>query len=272
MFSSREKLALTGGILIVVSGLVSIWIGARAGYMLYQPDPGGVFGHVGVWAGVAAIVIGSILIWIAFHEPASPPGQVVVGLLTVVLGHLGAIAGALLVGTAGVLLCYVTGIWLMVRGVRLWRRQGRQPNKACSKQSQLSRLVLTHKSCQPRLQLKLASAADSHPPAARCSTPAIRRLLPIRTARYAACQVVLRVRQRTASVMVSVWAAPIRCASRSRIQLTKRWRFFGEVPGMLGASRGDTQRAYVLPSVIEEEFSAAQSGASHYQARRNRYG
>ncbi len=118
MSLSRAKLALAGGILIVASGLVSIWIGGRAGYMLYQPDPGGVFGHVGVWAGVAAIVIGSILIRIARYEPASPSAKMVAGLLTVVLGHLGAMAGALLVGTAGVLLCYFCGIWLIARGVR----------------------------------------------------------------------------------------------------------------------------------------------------------
>ena len=123
MSPSRKKLALLGGVLIVASGLVSIWIGARAGYMLYEPDPGGVFGHVGVWAGVAAIVIGSILVWLALNEPVGPVGMVVVGLSTVVLGHLGAVAGALLVGTAGVLLCYVSGIWLVVRGVRLWRRR-----------------------------------------------------------------------------------------------------------------------------------------------------
>ncbi len=124
----RENLALTGGILIVASGLVNILIGGRAGYMLYQPDPGGVFGHVWIWAGVTAIVIGSILIWISKHESASAPAKVVVGILTVVLGHLGAMAGALLVGTAGVLLCYITGIWLIVRGVRLWQRQTQQPH------------------------------------------------------------------------------------------------------------------------------------------------
>jgi hypothetical protein len=122
MSLSRKKLALVGGLLIVASGLVSIWIGARAGFMKYQPDPGGLFGHVGVLAGVVAMAIGGILTWIALHEPAGPGGKVVVGLLTVVLGHLGAIAGALLVGTAGMLLCYVSGIWLVVKGVRLWRR------------------------------------------------------------------------------------------------------------------------------------------------------
>ena len=122
MSLSREKLALAGGILIVASGLVSIWIGAREGFMRYEPDPGGLFGHVGILSGAIAIVIGGTLIWIALHEPAGPRGKIVVGLCTVVLGHLGAIAGALLVGTAGMLLSYIAGIWLVVRGVRLWRR------------------------------------------------------------------------------------------------------------------------------------------------------
>ncbi len=121
MSLSRKKLAVTGGILIIASGLLSIWIGGRAGYMLYEPDPNGVFGHVGILAGIAAIVIGSVLVWIALHEPAGPPAKLALGLLTVVLGHLGAITGALLVGTAGMLLSYVAGIWLMVRGVREWR-------------------------------------------------------------------------------------------------------------------------------------------------------
>ena len=114
MTTLRAKLALAGG-------AVSIWVGGRAGFMLYEPDPGGLFGHVGILAGVAAILIGSVLVWIAFHEPAAPSGKVAVGLLTVILGHLGAIAGALLVGTTGMLLCYVAGIWLVVRGLRQWR-------------------------------------------------------------------------------------------------------------------------------------------------------
>lgn len=161
MSLSREKIALTGGILIVASGLVSIWIGARAGYMLYQPDPGGVFGHVGVWAGVAAMVIGGVLVWIALREPAGPLGKVVVGLLTVGLGHLGAIAGALLVGTAGVLLCYVAGIWLVVTGVRLWRSQGRRPGSA--RNTLPARRPLPHRSHRSRLP-----NADPQATARRC--------------------------------------------------------------------------------------------------------
>lgn len=122
MYFRRDKLALIGAILIVASGVASIWVGGRAGYIMYEPDPGGLFGHVGILAGIAAILIGSVLVWIALHEPAGSPGKVVFGLFTVILGHLGAITGALLVGTAGLILCYVTGIWLVVRGLREWRR------------------------------------------------------------------------------------------------------------------------------------------------------
>lgn len=125
MSISRQKIALAGAFLIVASGFLSIWVGGRAGFMVSGPDPGKLFGHVGVLTGVAAIVIGSILVWIARHEPEGPFGRLIVGLLTVVLGHLGAITGALLVGTAGVLLCYVAGIWLVVRGLRMWGRQRR---------------------------------------------------------------------------------------------------------------------------------------------------
>ena len=115
----RERLALVGGILIIGSGLVSIWVGGRAGFLTYEPDPGGLFGHVGILAGVAAIFIGSALVWIALHEPSRPLGKLAVGLLTVVLGHLGAITGALLVGTAGMILSYVAGIWLAREGIGL---------------------------------------------------------------------------------------------------------------------------------------------------------
>lgn len=122
---TRKKLAIAGGVLIVASGFVSIWIGGLAGYMLYEPDTNELFGHVGLLAGVAAILIGWALIWMALHEPTGSLGKVMVGLLTVFLGQLGAIAGALLIGTAGVLLCYVAGIWLLVMGVRSLRATAR---------------------------------------------------------------------------------------------------------------------------------------------------
>lgn len=125
MSISRRKIALAGGILISASGIVSIWLGGRAGYLLYEPDPGGLFGHVGILAGTAAVLIGCALCWIAHREPRSPLAKLAIGLLTAILGHLGAIAGALLVGTAGVLLCYVAGIWLIVDGLRQWRQQHR---------------------------------------------------------------------------------------------------------------------------------------------------
>lgn len=123
MWYLRERLALLGGALIVASGAVSIWVGGRAGFMVYEPDPAGIFGHVGVWAGVVAIVIGSVLIWMSRHEPVNAKSKITVGLLTVVLGHMGAAAGALLVGTAGLLLCYVAGFWLLARGARESKRE-----------------------------------------------------------------------------------------------------------------------------------------------------
>ena len=100
------------------SGAVSAWLGVRAGSTFYAPDPGGVFGHVGVVAGLLAIVFGATIIWLSLREYTARREHVVAGILIVVLGHLGAVAGALLVGTAGVVLCYVVGIWHLVDAIR----------------------------------------------------------------------------------------------------------------------------------------------------------
>ena len=48
--------------------------------------------------------------------------------------------------------------------------------------------------------------------------------------------------------------------------------FFVEVPGMLEAFGGNAKRSHLLTSTAEDGFSAPLSGASHFQARRNRYG
>ena len=48
--------------------------------------------------------------------------------------------------------------------------------------------------------------------------------------------------------------------------------FFDEVPGMLEAFGGDAKRSHLLTSTTGDEVSPPQSGAIHFQARRNRYG
>ena len=48
--------------------------------------------------------------------------------------------------------------------------------------------------------------------------------------------------------------------------------FFDEVPGMLEAFGGGAKRSHLLTSTTGDGVSPPQSGASHFQARRNRYG
>ncbi|MGD9403313.1 MAG: hypothetical protein PVF95_13730 [bacterium] len=107
-------LATVGGILIVASGALSLVLGLATGSMRYEPDPNGVFGHIGVIAGLAAMVIGAVILWLARAQYPRREHRIVKAILTMVLGHLGAIAGALLVGTAGMALCYIAGVWLII--------------------------------------------------------------------------------------------------------------------------------------------------------------
>ena len=115
---------MVSGALIVASGIVSLVIALTFGAVLYEVDPNGLFGHVGIIAGLAAIAIGVFLFWFGRLKPTTPGRLVLAGLVTIVLGHLGAIAGALFVGTAGVLGCYTAGIWFLVLAVMAWRRKG----------------------------------------------------------------------------------------------------------------------------------------------------
>ena len=48
--------------------------------------------------------------------------------------------------------------------------------------------------------------------------------------------------------------------------------FYDEVPGMLEAFGGGAKRSHLLTSTTGDGVSPPQSGASHFQARRNRYG
>jgi len=118
------RLTMIGGALIIASGLVSLGIALTFGAVLYEVDPNGLFGHVGIVAGLVAMVIGAFLFWFGRLDHITPGRLVLAGLVSIIFGHLGAIAGALLVGTAGVLCCYVAGIWFFVLAVMTWRHQG----------------------------------------------------------------------------------------------------------------------------------------------------
>jgi hypothetical protein len=111
-----KKIATMGAALIVVSGVVNTILGAKIGAVLYEIYPGGKMGHVGVIAGVAALVVGFVIVFIAVPLYRHGNRRLVVagGTLTVILGHVGAVAGALYIGTLGALLCYIAGLWVIV--------------------------------------------------------------------------------------------------------------------------------------------------------------
>jgi len=114
--SIPRKLARIGGILIVISGVVNTILGIRIGAMYYDIYPGSKMGHVGIIAGIIAILIGLALILfiIPLYNRKSRRIVLLGGILTIVLGHLGAIAGAIYIGTVGVILCYIAGIWTII--------------------------------------------------------------------------------------------------------------------------------------------------------------
>jgi hypothetical protein len=105
---------MAGGGLIAASGLLSLALGLSTGSMWYQPDPSGIFGHIGIVAGLAAMALGAAIVWLAHTQYSHKRHRIVAAIATMALGHLGAIAGALLVGTAGMALCYAAGVWLIV--------------------------------------------------------------------------------------------------------------------------------------------------------------
>ena len=107
-------LATIGGVLILTSGVLSLILGLATGALWYEPDPNGIFGHIGLLAGLSAVAIGAIILWLARTQYHHKKRRIFAGILTMVLGHVGAIAGALLIGTAGMALCYIAGVWLII--------------------------------------------------------------------------------------------------------------------------------------------------------------
>lgn len=119
--SIPRKIAAAGGIFITLSGILNLVLGIQIGALHYYPYPGGKMGHVGITAGLAAFLIG-VLITFALpllYKHQDRRLRILGGLLTVILGHAGAVFGALYVGTVGVILCYVGGIWLLIRFFRV---------------------------------------------------------------------------------------------------------------------------------------------------------
>lgn len=115
-----KRIATIGGILLSVSGVVNSVLGARIGALFYDAYPGGKMGHVGVIAGVLAIAIGIIIVFVVvpLYERRKRWLLALAGILTIVLGHAGAVAGAIYVGTVGVALCYIAGISVLVVAAR----------------------------------------------------------------------------------------------------------------------------------------------------------
>ncbi len=122
------RLTTIGGALIIASGVLSLAIALTFGAVLYEVDPNGLFGHVGIVAGLVAMAIGAFLFRFGRLERTTPGRLVLAVVVSIVHGHLGAVAGALLVGTAGVLCCYVAGVWFLAQGVVMWRRLGQRSN------------------------------------------------------------------------------------------------------------------------------------------------
>lgn len=111
-----RKVAASGGIMIMLSGITNLILGIQIGAIYYYPYPGGKMGHVGIIAGIIALVIGlAILLGLPrLYDAHARQLRVLGGVLTPVLGHAGAVFGALYVGTLGVFLSYLAGIWLLI--------------------------------------------------------------------------------------------------------------------------------------------------------------
>ncbi|MGB5850454.1 MAG: hypothetical protein WBH40_18335 [Ignavibacteriaceae bacterium] len=103
-YITHKKLAEVGGALIFFSGIINALLGVKIGALLYEVYPGGNFGHVGILAGIGVILIGLIIIFgiVRIYESKNRWYILLGGFLTIVVGYIGGIAGAIYVGTVGV--------------------------------------------------------------------------------------------------------------------------------------------------------------------------
>jgi len=108
--------AAGGGAFITLSGILNLILGIQIGALHYVPYPGGKMGHVGITAGLAAIATGLVMLLALprLYQQPDKKLRILGSILTFVLGHAGAVFGALYVGTIGVILAYISGIWLLV--------------------------------------------------------------------------------------------------------------------------------------------------------------
>ena len=111
---------MIGGTCILLSGALNAVLGFQIGALYYDPFPGGRMGHVGIIAGLIAILIGALILFIIprLYDQERNKLRILGAFLTVLFGHLGGVFGALYIGTIGVILCYLAGIWLLVIFIR----------------------------------------------------------------------------------------------------------------------------------------------------------
>lgn len=114
----RRLILRVGAVLIFLSGIVSIVVSIPIKAVYNGVDPNGLFGHIGIVNGILAMLIGVFLFWLSRQEIKHALFIIISGIFMLVVGHLGAVMGALLVGTAGLLLCYIAGFWSIGLGIK----------------------------------------------------------------------------------------------------------------------------------------------------------
>jgi hypothetical protein len=133
-----KRIAQLGGVLIFISGVVNLLLGVQVGAFVYEIYPGGRMGHVGILSGLVAMAMGVMIVHVAAprldpigvpahadsvdHGGAPRPSEILASgdrrlrrgaLLVFTWGLLGAITGALYVGTLGMFLCCVAAGWAL---------------------------------------------------------------------------------------------------------------------------------------------------------------